>query len=271
MRPYLIDFLVEAHDTFALLPETLFLTINILDRYCSRRTLYKKHYQLVGCVALLIAAKYGDKKEHVPQLYQLNYMCSGRYDHYMFTQMEMHVLNSLEWAIGHPTVEFFSQVVIIKEHDDQEVRYMAAYISEIALYHRDFVSTKPSIMARASLVLAREILNRPKTNDRDWDYTVSLTLVMLSQHLSQPSLTLVRKYSTPQMLGVSRKLRHFMAEHAVIIVRNAEPPLPPAAGPLNKVAALPLLIKNTVQPWVSRKVPRSPRPAVPVLETETRL
>jgi hypothetical protein len=61
MRPYLIDFLIEAHSAFSLLPETLFLTVNLLDRYCSKRVVYKQHYQLVGCAALLIAAKYGDK------------------------------------------------------------------------------------------------------------------------------------------------------------------------------------------------------------------
>ncbi|KAA8576099.1 hypothetical protein EYC84_006261 [Monilinia fructicola] len=63
MRPYLIDFLIEAHSAFQLLPETLHLAVNLLDRYCSRRVVYKRHYQLVGCAALLIAAKYGDKKE----------------------------------------------------------------------------------------------------------------------------------------------------------------------------------------------------------------
>ena len=63
MRPYLVDFLIEAHAAFQLLPETLFLAVNLLDRYCSKRVVYKRHYQLVGCAALLIAAKYGDRKE----------------------------------------------------------------------------------------------------------------------------------------------------------------------------------------------------------------
>ena len=80
MRPYLVDFLIEAHAAFALLPETLFLTINLLDRYCSKRVVYKQHYQLVGCAALLIAAKYGDKKDRVPQINELNNMCCGLYD-----------------------------------------------------------------------------------------------------------------------------------------------------------------------------------------------
>ncbi|KAK2601666.1 hypothetical protein QQS21_004817 [Conoideocrella luteorostrata] len=231
MRPYLIDFLVEAHAAFALLPETLFLTVNLLDRYCSRRVVYKQHYQLVGCAALLIAAKYGDKKDRVPQIHELNNMCCGLYDAGMFTQMEMHVLNTLEWTIGHPTVDFFSQLMVTEEHDDREVEQMANYLSEIALYHRDFVSTKPSTMARSSLALARAILGRPEANDGEWDHTENLTLLTLSQHLNQPSPTLARKYSTPHMSRVSQKLTDFMAEQAAMAARNANPSSSPTEVP----------------------------------------
>jgi hypothetical protein len=226
MRPYLIDFLIEAHAAFSLLPETLFLTVNLLDRYCSKRVVYKQHYQLVGCAALLIAAKYGDKKDRVPQINELNNMCCGLYDAGMFTQMEMHVLNTLDWNIGHPTVDFFTQLIVADERDTIEVEHMAAYICEIALYHRDFVSTKPSIMARSSLALARAILNRPEANDGEWDHVENVTLITLSQHLHQPSVTLSRKYAAPHLSRVSGKLADFLAHQAAIARMNA-PPSPP--------------------------------------------
>lgn len=228
MRPYLIDFLIEAHAAFALLPETLFLTVNLLDRYCSKRIVHKQHYQLVGCAALLIAAKYGDKKDRVPQIHELNNMCCGLYDAGMFTQMEMHVLNTLEWTIGHPTVDFFSQLMIMEDGDDQEVEHMSAYLCEIALYHRDFVSSKPSMLARSSLALARAILGRPEVNDGEWDHAENVTLLTLSQYLNQPSPTLARKYSTPHLSRASQKLADFMAEQAAMARRAANPPSPPA-------------------------------------------
>ncbi|KAI0021124.1 cyclin [Xylariomycetidae sp. FL0641] len=229
MRPYLIDFLIEAHAAFALLPETLFLTVNLLDRYCSKRVVYKQHYQLVGCAALLIAAKYGDKKDRVPQINELNNMCCGLYDSGMFTQMEMHVLNTLEWTIGHPTVDSFTQLIVAEEGDDREVEHMAAYLCEIALYHRDFVSTKPSIMARASLALGRAILGRPEVNDGEWDHTDNVTVLALSQHLHQPSVTLSRKYSAQHLSRVSGKLAEFLAQQAAISRRAQQttPPSPP--------------------------------------------
>ncbi|KAK1726824.1 cyclin [Colletotrichum acutatum] len=229
MRPYLIDFLIEAHAAFALLPETLFLTINLLDRYCSKRVVYKQHYQLVGCAALLIAAKYGDKKDRVPQIHELNNMCCGLYDAGMFTQMEMHVLNTLEWTIGHPTVDFFTQLIVAEEHDKVEVEHMAAYICEIALYHRDFVSTKPSIMARSSLALARAILGEPEINDGEWDHVENVTLLTLSQHLHSPSVALARKYSSSHFSGVAKKLASFMAHQASIArAQSGVPPSPPS-------------------------------------------
>ncbi|KAK1990201.1 cyclin domain-containing protein [Colletotrichum falcatum] len=229
MRPYLIDFLIEAHAAFALLPETLFLTVNLLDRYCSKRVVYKQHYQLVGCAALLIAAKYGDKKDRVPQIHELNNMCCGLYDAGMFTQMEMHVLNTLEWTIGHPTVDFFTQLIVAEEHDKVEVEHMAAYICEIALYHRDFVSTKPSIMARSSLALARAILGEPEINDGEWDHVENVTLLTLSQHLHSPSVALARKYASSHLSGVAKKLASFMAHQASIArAQSGGPPSPPS-------------------------------------------
>lgn len=116
MRPYLIHFLIEAHSAFALLPETLFLTVNLLDRYCVKCIVYKQQYQLVGCVALLIADKYEDKKDHMPKIHELINMCCGLYDASMFTQMEIHVLNTLDWVIGHPTSGFFSQLIVAEEY-----------------------------------------------------------------------------------------------------------------------------------------------------------
>jgi hypothetical protein len=38
MRNLLVDWIVEAHKKFRLLPETLFMCINIIDRFLDRAT-----------------------------------------------------------------------------------------------------------------------------------------------------------------------------------------------------------------------------------------
>ncbi len=246
MRPYLLDFLIEAHAFFQLLPETLFLAVNLLDRYCSRRVVYKRHYQLVGCASLLIAAKYGDKKDRVPTIRELKSMCCALYDEEMFTQMEWHVLNTLDWVIGHPTVDSFLQIALTEDFEDSEVQHMAWYICEIGLYHKDFVSTKPSVMARASLALARGILGRPEVSEKAWDHVENLTLLSLSQHLNQTSSVLSRKYASPHMSRVSATLEHFLNQQAAI-ARRAAPATPPCESTPPKSAADVDYIYNTPQ------------------------
>lgn len=237
MRPYLLDFLIEAHTAFELLPETLFLTVNLLDRYCSRRVVYKRHYQLVGCAALLIAAKYGDRKENVPTIHELKKMCCALYDEDMFTQMEWHVLQTLQWVIGHPTIDSFHQAALEGFPYDAEVEQMSTYIAEIAMFHKEFISRTPSDMAFSSLALARCILNRPMPLAADWSSKYdSQTLLTLSQSVHQPSIVLARKYASPRLGRVSMILADFLAKQAAIAKYPVAPPTPPFEAPANSMA-----------------------------------
>jgi hypothetical protein len=226
MRPYLIDFLIEAHAAFQLLPETLFLAVNLLDRYCSKRVVYKRHYQLVGCSALLIAAKYGDRKERVPMIRELKSMCCSLYDEEMFTQMEWHVLNTLDWTIGHPTVDTWLKLSLNDgtAYEDVEVEHMALYLSEIALYHKDFVQVRSSVMAKASLALARGILGRPDFVDSH-HHEENTTILSLAQVIDRPSQVLFRKYASPHTSRASASLEHFLRQQEVI--RRPTPLTPP--------------------------------------------
>jgi hypothetical protein len=43
---------------FKLMPETLFITVNLIDRFLSKYSIEKSQVQLVGVTSLLIATKY---------------------------------------------------------------------------------------------------------------------------------------------------------------------------------------------------------------------
>lgn len=58
MRAILIDWLIEVHLKFKLVPESLFLTVNLIDRYLEKETVNRQKLQLVGVTAMLIACKY---------------------------------------------------------------------------------------------------------------------------------------------------------------------------------------------------------------------
>lgn len=50
--------LVKVHYKFELVEETLFLTVNLIDRFLARQNVPRKKLQLVGVTAMLLACKY---------------------------------------------------------------------------------------------------------------------------------------------------------------------------------------------------------------------
>lgn len=58
MRATLIDWLLQVHARYHMLPETLWIATNIIDRFLSERPVGRTKLQLVGVTAMFIAAKY---------------------------------------------------------------------------------------------------------------------------------------------------------------------------------------------------------------------
>ena len=77
MRSILVDWLVEVHLKFKLVPETLYLTVNLIDRYLAKTEVSRVKVQLVGVTALLIASKY--EEIYPPELRDLVFICDGAY------------------------------------------------------------------------------------------------------------------------------------------------------------------------------------------------
>ncbi|KAI8648127.1 Cyclin N-terminal domain-containing protein [Fusarium sp. Ph1] len=218
MRSCLIDFLVEAHGYLGLTPQALFLSINLVDRYCSRREVRRGHYWLLGSASLLIASKYGDKRSgdtrrNHPSIREISGLCCGVFNAATIAQMEMSVLNTLDWIVGHPTVDCFVEMLLLGVERDEEFRNMVAYICEIALYHRDFVSVKPSIVAEASLLLAQVVLQQDATPRVGTSDLVRGTVKTLSAHLRYPRPVLADKFSTSKRSRVAQRLLNFCHQH----------------------------------------------------------
>jgi cyclin B len=77
--------MIEVHYKFRLVPETLFLSIQILDRFmsecaasfCTEQTITRRNLQCVGVTSLFIACKY--EEMFVPEIRDLTYICDGAY------------------------------------------------------------------------------------------------------------------------------------------------------------------------------------------------
>ncbi|KDQ63787.1 hypothetical protein JAAARDRAFT_53975 [Jaapia argillacea MUCL 33604] len=199
MRPCLVDFLVEIHFTFRLRPETLYLTLNVIDRYVSRRIVYVKHYQLVGCAALWIAAKFEDAKERVPTVQELAQICRETYDESAFIQMEQHILATIQWTLGHPTAEAWLRVMCCGPFmEEPKVQHVARFLMEITLFYREFVQYTPSAIALGALCLARFICGKGRRMFEETEECLEIVELLdnrLAKHVNGLSEVLVKKYS----------------------------------------------------------------------------
>jgi len=57
-RAFLIEWMIDVHRKFRLMPETLYVSVSIIDRYLSIQEIKKSQLHLLGVTALLIATKY---------------------------------------------------------------------------------------------------------------------------------------------------------------------------------------------------------------------
>ena len=90
MRAILIDWIVDVHLKFKLLPETLFLTINLIDRYLERVPVIRQKLQLVGVGSLLIACKY--EEIYAPEVKDLVIVTDQAYKHEEIIEIEGKIL-----------------------------------------------------------------------------------------------------------------------------------------------------------------------------------
>jgi G2/mitotic-specific cyclin-B, other len=105
MRLILVGWLIEVHLKFKLLPETLFLAINLIDRYCERAQVMRQNFQLVGVTAMLIASKY--EEIYSPEIRDFIYICDKAYTKEQILFQEREILRVLDFDITAPSIYRF--------------------------------------------------------------------------------------------------------------------------------------------------------------------
>ena len=89
-RCMLVDWILTFHQKHKLLPETLFITVNLVDRYLSQKTIEKQNLQLLGMAALLIATKY--EEIYPPTVKDFVFSAKNTYTREQLIGMEMAIL-----------------------------------------------------------------------------------------------------------------------------------------------------------------------------------
>lgn len=158
MRSVLMDWLVQVHNRFGLLPETLFLTVNYIDRFLSSKVVSIGKLQLVGATAILVASKY--EEINCPSLQEIVYMVDNGYSADEILKAERFMLSMLSFELGWPGPMSFLRRVSKADDYDLETRTLAKYFLELTIMDERFVASPPSFLAAGAHCLSRFILDK---------------------------------------------------------------------------------------------------------------
>ena len=157
MRATLIDWLLQVHLRYHMLPETLWIAINIIDRFLSVRVVSLVKLQLVGVTAMFIAAKY--EEILAPSVDEFVYMTENGYTREEILKGERIILQTLNFGVSSYSSPY-TWVRRISKADDYDIqtRTLSKFIMEVALLDHRFIRARPSLIAAVGMYVSRIML-----------------------------------------------------------------------------------------------------------------
>lgn len=158
MRAILVDWLVDVNLKFKLLPGTLFLTINIIDRFLSKEVVDRTQIQLVGISALMIVGKF--EEIYPPLLKDYVAVCDNAYTREQILEMESRILLTLNFNLAQTSSYSFLQQIQLNVKLDPKALTFARYIIENALFDLSLLKYSNLIIAAGATFLVHKIFKK---------------------------------------------------------------------------------------------------------------
>ena len=155
VRAILVDWIISVHAKFKLLPETLYLTINLIDRYFCIFNIRKSDVQLVGVAALLIGTKY--EEIYPPTVKDFIYLTDNTYSRAQILSMEQSILFHLQFEIQQTSSYRFLERYSKIAKADSPTFYLAQYLLELALLDSKMNQYKPSLLASTAIYVSLRV------------------------------------------------------------------------------------------------------------------
>jgi len=190
MRAVLVDWLVEVQIQFKLVQETLFLTVDTIDRYLDikGKNLHRSRLQLVGVAAMFLVSKI--EEVYAPTIADFVYITDNAYTEAQIRKMELNIIEALNFDLCQPVSLNFLRRYSKAGDVDVLQHSLAKYVLETSLLEVDLAPVPGSLLASASLCLSLLLLESSVSVDTVW----------------RPSLQYYSGYSTESVLPVVSKL-----------------------------------------------------------------
>ncbi|KAG0216097.1 hypothetical protein BGX28_005993 [Mortierella sp. GBA30] len=206
-RVRLIEWLIQVHERFDLLQETIHLCVNYLDRFLSKVLIPIDHLQLAGTVALLLASKFEEIQS--PAIEALVLLGGNAYTPSRVRQAEIEMLRVLDYDMSAPGPMSFLRRISKADRYDVDIRTLAKYLVDLTLCDHRFIAVPSSMVAAVGYCASMRLLFRGQwtaAHELLSGYAQS-TLVgpmnVLLAMLEQPMESLFAKYQHERYMHAS--------------------------------------------------------------------
>ena len=202
MRGILINWIVEVHSFFKFVPETLYLTVNIIDRFLLFEIIHRDKLQLIGVTALWIACKY--EEVYSPNLKEITATTDGAYEEHEVMEMEILILQKLDFNISTSSSYNFLEWYWKTTDETREVFFFSQYLMELSLIEYSMIRYKPSIISAAAFYISRKMAKR----DQPWSKAIEKMFKLVKQEVkncAKELLILKSKMTNSKLEEVTKK------------------------------------------------------------------
>ena len=205
LRGILVHWLIQVHAYLGLMPETLFLTVNVIDHVLSARVVSLAKLLLVGITSLFISSKVEEVMS--PPIVRFLNCTATSYTRDGMLQAERYVLKTLKWNLSYANPIYFLQRVSRADDHNVKARTIAQYLIEISCLEWRLLSAPHSLLAAAAIWLACLILNNETWVHHSTSFIMCYYLLCIRQ---TPNLVYHSSYDESQLVPTANIMLNYV-------------------------------------------------------------
>ena len=161
-RSIIFNWLVKNNFKWKLKDDTIFMAMNLMDRYISKYPTKNSEFQLIGISSYLIASKYEDI--YPPYLDDLSQICNYIYSNDDIIKKEYEILSGLNFDILYnSSYKYLTFLHSVTDKENMKLLYLAQFILELTLENLEILGHSQCQRAISALFLAKKILQIKKS------------------------------------------------------------------------------------------------------------
>lgn len=162
MRCILIDWIISLQNKFFRKSNTLFLTINLIDRYLSQKSILRSKFQLLGVTSLFIAFKY--EEIYMKNINDFVELTARAFDKSEILEMEKTIVDLVEFNLDLPlSNDFFDLLSTVYKFDKKEYLF-GCFLLEAYLLDINCCKYKQSQIALATCLIILRLRQMKRIN-----------------------------------------------------------------------------------------------------------